>query len=238
MFYSVQPISPYLQHNKHNEHMFEQIISLIAPHECLSCRAEGSLLCSLCRVSQLKNVVACSACGRCVGSVLCDSCVQQTPLDAMYAVCEYKGVARQLVAKLKFERASAAARPMALAMAAVLPAMNDLVIVPVPTASKRIRMRGYDQAAVIARGVAQCMGATYVPLLSRSGQQRQVGRSGLQRRLQMHDAFWLKARRIPPKKTYILIDDVLTTGATLAEAARALRLGGAKRVVGLTFAVA
>lgn len=223
MFSGVQPKSLYLQHNKHNERMFEQIISLISPFECLGCRAEGSLLCSACVGNTYKPVAKESS---------------QSVFSELRASCTYEGVAKELVASLKFGRAKAAALPMAMVMSQLLPNDANLVITHVPTATTRVRMRGYDQSALIAENLARMSGSTFLPLLHRVGQQRQVGKHKVQRSRQLVNAFWVRQNMMSSNMTCVLVDDVITTGSTFEMAGKALRQAGASKIIGIAFAAA
>lgn len=223
MFSSVQPKSLYLQHNKHNERMFEQIISLIAPFECLKCGAEGSLLCTVCS----DNTFAPSS-----------RRPSQSVFSDLRASCAYDSVAKDLVTRLKYGRAKAAAQPMARLMMRLLPNEEDLVITHVPTATARVRMRGYDQSALIARNLAMLSGDTFLPLLHRVGQQRQVGQRRTLRSRQLMDAFWVQRNAVSPNITYVVVDDVITTGSTFEAAGRTLREAGANKIIGIAFAAA
>src|SRR6266702_2307994 len=94
------------------------------------------------------------------------------------AVTPYQGVAKALIWRLKFGRAQAAARDIALLLQLPPEAGHARLLVHVPTATSRVRQRGYDQARLIARRVSALHGIAYVPALVRHGQQRQVGMSG------------------------------------------------------------
>ena len=109
------------------------------------------------------------------------------------------------------------------------------IVVPVPLHRTRRRERGFDQAAVLARAVAREAGvkAGLRALERRRDTSRQVGLSRRERRRNVRGAF--AARRAMPACVW-LVDDVATTGATLSEAARALRRAGARRVVGICVA--
>jgi predicted amidophosphoribosyltransferase len=101
-----------------------------------------------------------------------------------------------------------------------------------------VRQRGYDQALLIAKSLSQRLGRPYVPLLARMGDQRQVGHSRITRLNQMEGAFRPLNTMILKNRHVLLVDDVLTTGATCEAAARILRSNGAKRVSAAVFAVA
>jgi ComF family protein len=112
------------------------------------------------------------------------------------------------------------------------------VIVPAPTTSRRARQRGYDQAQLIAQSLAKQLDCPALPLLERQTQHHQVGQSGVQRRTQMKHAFRVTKPRVVQKTHILLIDDVLTTGATLEAAAAALCQAGAASVQAAVFAQA
>lgn len=212
--------------------MIEQIISVIAPHQCLKCKKEGSLLCSACQEDLPLSPVRCYQCG----SPSCKSC--PTLLKSVFAATAYEGVAKEFIHKLKFERARAGAEYIAQILDRRLPPFvgDNLVVSFVPTATKRVRMRGYDQAALIARRLSVLRGASYLPLLTRRGQQRQVGAPRAVRHRQLDGSFQVRKPSIVPGKHILLIDDVLTTGATLETAASVLYDAGAGRVDGIVFA--
>lgn len=150
----------------------------------------------------------------------------------------YEGLSKELLWALKFDRAQAAAdiisRKLAEAYGDITPA--DALIVPVPTATKRVRARGYDQAVLIARSYARHTGCRYAPLLVRHGSQEQKGADREQRRSQLAEAYTLKQPHKIAGRRIILIDDVVTTGASFEMAATTLKSAGAKAVAGLAFA--
>lgn len=217
----------------------DAILSVIAPHNCLGCGWEGELCCASCTESLDQNYIdRCYVCGQPDSpGMICARCRTQSPLAGILARTTHAGVAKDLVHHLKFERAVAASKPMARAMASLLPSSTrSCLITAVPTASSRVRMRGYDQAAVLARRIARITKASYSPLLARTTQTRQLGASRLQRHMQLKDAFYVPHEARCRDQTVILVDDVMTTGSSLEAAAEALRASGAKRVFGLVFA--
>lgn len=153
--------------------------------------------------------------------------------EAAWAACRYEGVARDLVAALKFRGRLALARRAAEAIAAAAPAdLLDGAIVPVPPAPWRLRRRGHDPAEEIALALAILTQLPFRPTLARSSGPRQVGRRRADRLADppvVHVVEGVPARAV-------LVDDVVTTGATLAACARGLRSAGAGRVVAVAFA--
>ncbi len=224
--------------------VFEAIIRPFTPLSCLVCCTEGVLLCSTCQNTACPPMA--SRCYRCRQRVisqasqpLCDGCRTQSPLDNVWAGTFYGGLAKQLVHKLKFERLSAASQPMSAVIHHRLPVLpGNLVIVPVPTATKRVRQRGYDQARLLARQVARLQQCKYRRLLGRLGQSRQVGAQRQQRLEQLQSVFYVTKslpKRRPPRRV-LLVDDILTTGASLESAATVLKQAGIQHIDAAVFA--
>jgi predicted amidophosphoribosyltransferase len=137
-----------------------------------------------------------------------------------------------LVVALKFRRLLSVAETMAeriqwLASAGLLSG----TVVPVPSARLRSLGRGFDPAAEIGAALAERADLPFSACLSRSGGGRQVGKRRAQR---IGQPPHVNLRGQAPRSA-LLVDDVLTTGATLSACARALRGGGAIRVVAITF---
>jgi predicted amidophosphoribosyltransferase len=188
----------------------------------------------------------CAACGRSCRSdaVLCTRCTRRLAeaeplsgsgppgLDRAWSSASHEGVARDLVAALKFRRLLPVAELIAERIEWLAPAgLLSGAVVPVPTATLRVAQRGFDPAAEIATALAERTGAEIVPCLLRGGGGRQVGRRRAQR---IGHPPRVRSRGAVPRGA-LLVDDVLTTGATLSACARALREAGAVRVAAVTF---
>lgn len=213
----------------------EHILDTIAPYECVQCRREGDTLCNLCAATLPIVPSRCYGCQQPTRAfATCDNC-HPTILGSVHPVTFYDGTAKDLVWKIKFERLSGGAKSIA-ARLATLDYDLDEVIVHVPTATSRVRQRGYDQARLIAKELATRTGLAHTTLLARHGQHRQVGKTKTERKAQSNNMF--AATGNVANKRIVLVDDVITTGATLEACARTLQKAGAVEVRAVVFAAA
>jgi predicted amidophosphoribosyltransferase len=198
------------------------ILDLLAPPACWSCgspAARGGSLCRACRRSlRFLGREPVSLCGLHV-----------------WAPLAYDGAARDLVKALKFHGATRLADEMAALVVANAPAgLLAGTLVPVPLHPRRRRARPFNQATLIARSISTRASLPCCDCLERGGtDQRQVGRG---RAARLHGlAGTIRANRaVPP--SVLLVDDVVTTGATLAACASALGCAGARHVAAIAFA--
>ncbi|MDO4568600.1 MAG: ComF family protein [Clostridia bacterium] len=152
-------------------------------------------------------------------------------LDEVCAAFKYEGAARECIRRFKYENAKHIAARLAQHIS--IPAYWGIdVVVPVPLHTKRLRERGYNQSALLAERIAAANGLLFAPkLLERiRNTTSQVGLGGQERAKNIAGAF--RANEGCDGKCVLLVDDVLTTGATMRECANALRLRGAKKVYG------
>lgn len=220
--------------------LLDTLISVIAPYDCLGCSAEGGLLCRACAALLPDLPERCYRCRKLsAGNLTCSSCRKTSRLYAVHVATEYEGMAQQVIWRLKFTGARNAARCMSESMLPLVDmTARGVCVVPVPTAATRVRQRGYDQATLLARELAKRRGFSCRNLLRRYGKTHQVGARRSQRLKQMHGAFRVSKLGHATPKHVLLIDDVLTTGATLEAAAAALRTAGVQRVSALVYAQA
>lgn len=210
---------------------------LLAPAACLACGAPGADLCGACRrgLPWLPD----PRCRRCGQPGRCERCpARAQAFGAAWSPVAYAGPVQELVGALKVRRTRAAAEPMVAAMSRAPRWLcgEAPVLVPVPTAPARARSRGFDQSALLAAGLASRGVGVVSACLERAGpatRQRGAGRSERLAAGRIEVAVQAGAT-VPP--ACVLVDDVHTTGATLDACARALRAGGAERVVALTYA--
>jgi competence protein ComFC len=159
-------------------------------------------------------------------------------LVACRALLAYDGPGRDLVARLKYRNARSALPWLASGMAALTVAAGDEVDVVTwaPTTGQRRRERGFDQAELLARRVARELGRPAVALLRREPGPHQTGLRLAERRAGPRFRPRRAAARAAPRHHVLLVDDVVTSGATLTRAARVLTGAGAATVVGLAAA--
>ena len=222
--------------------IIEHIISLYAPHHCVGCdRENDALLCHDCR--EMLSVVP-PRCYKCKsvsrGAKTCEKCRSGSALDYVYVTAYYDDEpVRKLLHATKYERARAGVRSMA---DCIMPIIRDIpdgaVLTAVPTASSRVRQRGYDQAVLLARELGKRTGKPFVRFLARIGQAHQVGAGRAERIKHLDGAFRSVHARDISGAHVVLVDDVLTTGATLETAARVLKRAGATQVDAVVFAQA
>ena len=218
--------------------ILEKLISAVAPHQCIVCGTEGQLVCRYCEPDlSLPLPPHCYRCNALsMSNAVCVACRRISPLRHVWVASDYSKYAKQLVYLLKYEGAQEAAASMGHAMQSTMPYLEDATLVPVPTATSRVRQRGYDHAKLLSIKLAQLTKLSYRPLLGRLGQTRQVGTKKHQREIQLQEAFWPNHPDNIRGTHIILVDDVITTGATLEQAARALKQAGAKTVDAVVFA--
>jgi ComF family protein len=221
-----------------------ELVALLAPPACPACRAplDGAVvrLCPEC--AGALPWLPRGACPTCAlprhGARGCPAA--GAAFERAWAPLAYEGVARDVVAALKFRGAIPVGGLMAAQLAANLPADlrpragEPAAIVPVPPQRSRRRRRGFDPADVLARALGRRLGLPVRRCLRRRDRAgRQVGASRAQRRRQGRIVVRACA---PSPGRVLLLDDVHTTGATLEACARELRAAGAETVAAITYA--
>lgn len=218
--------------------MLEKLIAMLAPHQCLQCGIEGSLLCQWCLPDAVAPVPDCCYSCRSLSrnSAVCVRCRKQSRLRHVWVRSVYRDAAHDLVYKLKFGRVKATADVIAELLDDTVPYLDEQTVVTfVPTATKRVRLRGYDQTKLIAQAFARKRRLRCRQLVLPVGQARQVGASKKLRQQQAAHHYRLLSKR-NNIATVLVIDDVVTTGATIEAVASLLRTSGVKQVDAAVFA--
>lgn len=224
------------------------LLDLLLPPQCICCDAPVDVQGQLCGVcfcrTDFLTEPCCARCGVPFAAVaqgdaaaLCPSCLASPPLfGRARAALRYDAQARQLILPLKHadrpELAAMLAPHMARAGAALL-RQADL-LVPVPLHRLRLFQRRYNQAALLAAGIARIAGvpALLDGLLRRRATVSLDTKSPAERAAAVRDAFALRPKRaaLLAGRSVVLIDDVMTSGATANACTAALLAGGVRRV--------
>ena len=190
------------------------MLDVLLPRSCVVCGSHAAGLCARCW-RDLRPAVPVAA---------------PPGIDQCRAALVYEGAGREVVARLKYRNGRAVVGWLGAAMAHVVadlaPAVD--VVTWAPTSAARRRQRGFDQAELLAGRVGRGLGVPVRPLLARPGGPAQTGRA----RVERVDGVEFVARRssVAGSPRVLVVDDVVTTGATLSAAARALRNAGATNV--------
>jgi len=223
----------------------DNLVGIFAPNVCLGCGDEGRVLCKRCQRSAgeppAPRCAGCKALSK--NYKTCSACKHWLGIYAVYVSNEYEGIYERLIHAFKFDMKRSTAKPIAKLMVSVLPALaSDIVICPLPTASSRIRQRGFDHIKLLTSQYIK-----HLPdenpwsswkvshLLGRRSNVRQLGASRSKRIAQMEEEFYAKDPRGVEGKTILLLDDVMTTGASMSAAAKTLKKAGAKRVYAVVY---
>jgi ComF family protein len=215
------------------------------PSQCTVCHAwPAQPLCEACVARFAVPVPRCRRCALPVapGSARCDDCLREPPpLDACLAVCDYAWPWPEAIAAFKFHGDAGRAGPLAILLRSapwVEPALEraDWVL-PMPLAPQRLRERGFNQAWELARRL-QPRKADATLLLRTRETAAQSGLARKDRLRNLRGAFALDPWRAPivRGRRLVLVDDVMTSGASLFAAAEVLREAGAAHITALVLA--
>ncbi|HNS80767.1 MAG TPA: ComF family protein [Kiritimatiellia bacterium] len=229
------------------------ILDMVYPRACIGCHARAPenspYLCWDCQSSiMFVQPPFCSQCGDPVSGYIdhdyiCSFCAETRPaFDRARSVARYEGVVRQMLRDLKYNDAIWLVGDLARMLEICARAHYDLaavdVVCAVPLYGARQRQRGYNQSRVLAEALAERI---HKPFISKGFRRirptpTQTDLTAGERLANVKDAFSAVSRGWIEGKRILLIDDVMTTGATVHEASRALRKCGASRIYVLTAA--
>lgn len=209
--------------------MLTALLDVIVPGECAACGLPGDPLCTDCQSAlPVLEGAACMRCGYPMPREA-SGCAECIPgVGWARQALSYGEPVPRIISALKDQRRSILAAPLADVMAAVIPRPGPgSVLVPVPMAPGGRADRGFNQAELIARDLAMRWALPLDDALARHDGSHQRGADRAARLTQVGGSMHL--RSAPPLHA-VLVDDVITTGATITAAARALRAGGCARV--------
>ena len=210
---------------------FPGLLDLVAPHYCRGCGHIGEPICNRCKKYILNsNPNLCPICKKPNPTGICSSC----SLPPTYIVGKRTDLLNAIIHDYKYNSVRALAQPLAEMLNTRLPDLNgNVVIVPLPTISRHIRSRGLDHTFLLAKKLAKLHSNFKVSkLLQRNSNTVQVGSDHKTRITQANKAYKINPKiNIKKDTTYILLDDVYTTGASLKSATEILKKNGVDKIV-------
>lgn len=207
-------------------------LDLLVPHICRGCGHTGNVLCDCCK----KNIISthqifCPICKTPNSTGICSNCHNLPPI---FAISKRSSLIGDLIHDFKYNSTRALKNPLAEILHQTLPPLEgSIIIVPLPTSSSHIRSRGFDHTYLIAQKFAKFRGPQYKiqKLLIRDKNTVQVGADRETRFSQAQNAYQLaKNIKINDNATYLLFDDVWTTGASIFAAIKKLREAGVQNI--------
>lgn len=213
------------------------------PSLCRICHAWPSQpICEACVQRFAQPVARCNTCAQTLDAPVCASC-QHAPsaLDVCLCAVDYAYPWVDVIAQFKFQADPGLGRHLADLLRHapwVEPALEGADrLIPMPLSAQRLRERGFNQAHELARHLSPNKTDPHT-LLRHEHHSHQVGQGRAQRLANVSGSFWVHPERLHALRgeRLLVVDDVMTTGASLFEAARALRAAGAAHITGLVFA--
>jgi len=217
------------------------LLDFIFPRRCVTCGDFGSYICAKCRdkIVYVQNPV-CPVCQRqAIGGRTHPGCMTRYGLDGLIVGFAYRGSVKLAVRKIKYKWVSDVAELLVSLFAKNLWKFSipaEYILVPIPLHAKRKNWRGFNQAELICKILSSRFGVEVRNLLIRTLETKtQVGLSRQERRSNIKGAF--EVRGSVPSGAVILVDDVYTTGATMAEACKTLKKASKVEVWGMAIAL-
>ena len=224
------------------------ILDFVFPKRCVQCREFGGYLCPQCfsRIS-FDTRPFCLVCNKgSIDGLTHPRCQGKYVIDGCFASIVYQGVVKKLIYTFKYQPYLSDLQRTLIDLfyegiiqkEVFYRALGeDSLLVPIPLHKNRLRKRDYNQVGLIASGLGDRLNRPVVPLLRRVKMTKlQFGLTRTERIANIKDAFVVTGEKPVKDSTIFLIDDIVTSGATLLEAARVLKRTGYTRVYGLTLA--
>lgn len=210
---------------------FKSLLNALFPPRCVFCdeiNSSDQLVCETCRGNT--NWIASPVIAQHFPKSACDN---------IWAAANFEGPIVQAIHRLKYERRPDLAKSLAKLLLELGAPSADIVM-PVPMTAKRMRKRGYNQAELLSSSLARVQSAQHTKkVLMRTPGHPQVGLSAAERLANVKNCFTVNEQSgcTVSGRSVLLVDDVMTTGATLQACAKSLRKAGAAKIVSLVLAV-
>lgn len=214
------------------------LVNAVYPPRCARCGRRGRWVCAHCDGALTRFAPPwCDRCGVPCADGACRCSETTSALTGVRSVAFFDGWLRDAIHAFKYQDEWARSQHLGATLVGVVQSLGGVdALVPVPLHPSRLRRRGYNQSALLAKEVSRSLGLPVLNALTRNGQTRpQVGLGAEARQSNVLDAFVATGERLDDMRV-ALIDDVVTTGATLGECARVLSACGPLDVVAATLA--
>lgn len=224
------------------------LLDFLFPKRCVACKKQGSYICSDCfsRISFNAKPI-CPICNRpSINGLTHPKCAKKYSLNGVFYAVVLNKITKKIIYAIKYP-------PF---LKDLIPDITDLfyesisqnesfyailkkkpILIPIPLSDEKLRQRGYNQAELLAKALAEKLNLPVLNLLQRTkNTQPQFGLSKIERGKNMKNAFEINKKTLNSTKIAFLIDDIMTTGSTLIEAGKILKQNSFREVWGLTFA--
>ena len=228
--------------------LWVNLINIIYPAQFTICNKAVSpeiILCQDCTKAIELNVAPfCAHCGRSLSNYVCQNCKKLIfHFDRVWSACRYKNIAATLIHLFKYKGKHKIKNTLIKVITnfikeSHIPMHTIDIITPIPLHHSKLRERGFNQSCLLSEDLAGAFNITHSAknLIRIKNQNTQTKLNVNSRFKNIEGAFKIKDSESFKNKNVLLIDDVLTTGATTSEASRILKKAGAKKVFVLTFA--
>jgi ComF family protein len=221
---------------------YDLLLDLFFPPNCVNCHSQGNFLCQDCLNSFEPAKLKCLRCGRKNPfGIYCPRCRRDNLPELVLSCFRYDGDVKRVIHLFKYSDATILGdylSPVMINLIGRIPSYKSFIICPIPLSKKRKNMRGYNQSEILSKKICAILGLGFANLLARKDNQlsQVIADSKQARRANVKGVFSLKENCLG--KNIILIDDVITTGATVEEATKVLISSGAKKVIAVSVALA
>lgn len=223
------------------------LLDLIFPKKCVSCQKVGDYVCTNCFIFLVFNENSiCLVCNKnSINGLTHPKCRSKYRIDGSFSSIVYNPIAKKLIYRFKY-------KPFLLDLQSLLcelfyegliqnetlsKYLKEGILVPIPLHNSKFKKRGYNQAEILAKGLSQRLKIPFEDSLKRVKNTKSQFKLGqMERKDNIYGAFELNSLAEIKGKIVFLVDDILTSGSTLAEAANVLKKAGADKVFGLTLA--
>jgi competence protein ComFC len=224
------------------------LLDFLFPKYCVNCRKVGDYVCANCfTFISFDFAMICLVCNKnSIDGLTHPGCKSKYSIDGAFSAISYKGVVKKLIYNFKYKPYLSDLKNSLVELFYESIIQQEIfqkaykflpILVSIPLYPSRLRKRGYNHAKLLADGLSKKLGLKQVEILVRARETKsQFGLNLKERKENLRDAFALDSKSKVKNANIFLVDDILTTGSTMFEAARILKKNGAKKVWGLTLA--